>query len=194
MIVWAHCGTGNDLCSGSHLESESVFLPKNYPYLDEQRTQQVAPRKPRTVRSWWKPRWNAYFLPFLSLFCIQSSDALFLANIISWGIRSHSLHILLITKSPTQKLRDKDWPPGGKAGVQNPEVWGLGEEWDEAAEGDDGQEHEGGDPDTRHTRWAASEQGRWKLFCMHRKVPGILCYAGKHRECRSFWPTQPATW
>ena len=83
------------------------------------------------------------------------------------GICSHSLHILLITKSPTQKLRDKDWPPGGKAGVQNPEVWGLGEERDAAAEGDDGQEHEGGDPDTCHTRWAASEQGRWKLFCMH---------------------------
>ena len=53
-----------------------------------------------------------------------------------------------------------DWKaPGCASWFKDPAVGGVGEERDAAAEGDDGQEHEGGDQDSCHTGRTASQQG-----------------------------------
>ena len=53
-----------------------------------------------------------------------------------------------------------DWKaPGCASWFKDPAVGGVGEERDAAAEGDDGQEHEGGDQDSCHSGRAAPQQG-----------------------------------
>ena len=53
-----------------------------------------------------------------------------------------------------------DWKaPGCASWFKDPAVGGVGEERDAAAEGDDGQEHEGGDQDSCHTGRTAPQQG-----------------------------------